>query len=399
MAKIPQAKRMKDVKYAIRDIIAEAKQLIPEGTEILPLNIGDPLKFDFETPEHVSRGLVENLDKSSNYAASEGIDEAREAVAGFQDQFGVKGVGPDDVLVTSGGAEGIELTLGVLLNPGDNVLLPSPGYPAYEAQVNFLGAEYRYYELDEENQWQIDVNGLEELIDDKTRAIVIINPNNPTGALFSKETLTEVLKVAEEHGLVVIADEQVYPFYVYEGDMHMCSSLGVDVPVLTIGSMSKTYLVPGWRMGWVVVNDPTGVLSELKEAMLKLKRIKLCSSHPAQWAVKPALGGSHDFLDEVKQKLIKRRDLVVDGVGEIDGLSVVEPKGAFYSFVRIDLPIESDKQYVLDLAKETGILCVPGEGFGQKSGTHHFRIVFLPEDETINNAMNKLAEHVKCYKA
>lgn len=391
MNKLKPSLRSKKVHYAIRDIIAEARKLIPSEKQILPLNIGDPNKFDFRTPKHLVEAVKRNMQDFGGYAPSEGVEEAREAVAEFQKKFGLEGVDREDVLITTGGAEAINLSLNAVVNKGDNILLPRPCYPAYQAQASFLQAEVRYYDLDEKNQWQIDASKLEEQIDKKTKALVIINPNNPTGAVLSEETLRKVLLVAKKYNLMIIADEQVYPFYIYEGETKMTASLEIDVPIITIGSMSKTFLSPGWRLGWMVFY---GVDSELKETIFKLKRVMLGSPHPLQNAIEPALKGSLSFLDEVKDKLVRRRDLVVDAVDNIDGLSVVKPKGAFYAFVKIDLPIDSDKKFVLDLAKDTGILCVPGEGFGQKEGTYHFRLVFLPPEEVIEQAMGKLGEFV-----
>lgn len=395
MKKILPAQRTKNVHYAIRDIIAEAKQLIPKNRPILPLNIGDPNKFDFTTPAHIREAVIKNLKDSGSYSPSEGLEEAREAVVEWQKQFGVQDISPEDVLITTGGAEAISLVLRSLLAPEDNILLPSPSYPQYEGEINFLQSEIRYYHLDEANDWQIDLAEMESRINKRTKAIVIINPNNPTGAVFTKKTLEGVLKIAQKHQLVVIADEQVYPFYIYEGRMVMSASLGIKTPILSIGSMSKTYFVPGWRIGWLAINDPTKSLQDLKETIFKLKRLQLTSPHPFQKAMPAALLGSHSFLAQAKAKLVSRRDLLVEGINKIQGLSLVKPKGAFYAFVRIDLPIKSDKEFVLNLAKETGILCVPGEGFGQKAGSHHFRLVFLPPEKIIEEALTKLAKFTK----
>ncbi len=324
------------------------------------------------------------------YAPSEGDMEAREAIAEFQKKFNVRGITSNDILITTGGAEGINLVLNAILDKNDIILLPSPSYPQYEAQIDFLEAKVRYYYLNEENEWQIDPCEIDKIASG-AKAIVIINPNNPTGAVLKKETLKNVLQIAKKHNLVVIADEQVYPFYVYDDEeMIMCASLGVNVPIITIGSMSKTFFVPGWRVGWLVFNDLGGNLEEVKETIFKLKRAQLGSPNPFQKAVKPALFGDYNFLWEAKEKLLKRREIIIKGIESIKGLSLVKPHGAFYAFVRIDLPIQSDKEFILDLAKNTGILCVPGEGFGQKKGTFHFRIVFLPPEDMLDEAISKI---------
>lgn len=384
-----------NVHYAIRDIIVEAQKLIPKDKKVLPLNIGDPLKFDFKTPRHIQDAVRKSLTEASAYAPSEGLEEARLALAQFQSRFGIPKLTAADILITSGGSEAISLILTSILNPGDSILIPYPGYPAYEAQINLCQAKVKPYYLDEGNAWQIDPDEIESLIDSKTRAIVIINPNNPTGAVLTPNTLKEVLLVAQKHNLIVIADEQVYPFYVFEGKMAMCASLGIKVPIMSIGSMSKTYLVPGYRIGWIVFNDLAHNLAEIKETIFKLKRVNLCSPHPLQKALKPALLGSHDFLNEVKVKLSSRRDVLFTGINRIKGLSLVKPQGAFYAFVRIDLPIASDKEFVLKLAQETGILCVPGEGLGQKEGTKHMRMVFLPPEKILTEALWKLEDFIR----
>jgi len=393
MNQLKPAQRCANVRYAIRDIIVEAKKLIPTDMKILPLNIGDPNNFDFRPPEHIIKAVTKNIPEFSGYAPSEGLDEAREAIAEFQKKFNINNISKNDVLITTGGADAINLALNSICNRGDNILVPAPNYPAYEAQINFLECENRYYYLDENNDWQIKPKEIESLIDEKTKAIIIINPNNPTGKMLNQETLTQVLQIAKDKNLIVIADEQVYQYFVYEGEQKMCASLGIDVPIISIGSMSKSYFVPGWRIGWMVFHNFENY-NDIKETIFKLKRVQIGSPHPLQLAIKPALTGDHQFLVEAVEKLKKRRDLLFEGINSIKGLSLIKPNSAFYAFIKIDLPFENDKQFVLELAKETGILVVNGSGLGEKEGSMYFRAVFLPQEEVLKEAIEKLDKFI-----
>ncbi len=390
------SKRTEKITYAIRDVVVEAQKLEKQGKKIIYLNIGDPLKYDFSTPKHMIKAVEENWDKSSSYADSMGLLEARQAVAREASRLKIPDVTEDDVIMTSGGSEGITMAIGAILNRGDNVLTPKPGYPLYNAVVNYLHGEINEYELDEENEWQPDIDSMRKQINEKTKAIVLINPNNPTGALYTKSTLKKVADLAGEHGLPVFSDE-TYDKIIYDDDFEFnaMGSISKDVPVVTFNTLSKNYLCPGWRIGWTIFSGNREEMSEYAEAVKKLARARLSINHPVQYAVKPALEGPQDHIKEMVGKLRKRRDLTYKRVNEISGLSLVKPRGAFYAFPKIDLPVESDKQFVLDFLREENTLFVFGSGFGQKENTKHFRIVFASSEDALNTAFDRLERFVK----
>ncbi len=399
MEKIVPAERTNNVTYAIRDIVVRAKELESRGKEILYLNIGDPPVYDFETPANLRSLMAELIlqsDKSaevnvSTYCDSMGIKGAREAIV--RDAWEAKkisGISPDDVLVTSGASEAITLCIAALLNPGENIMTPSPGYPLYSGQIPVYHGELNPYNLNEEDGWQIDFEELERCVNDKTKAIVVINPNNPTGANYREESISAILKFAKKHNLVVFADE-IYDKLLMDGGKHISiASLSKDVPVITFGGLSKNYIMPGWRVGWAIFSDPSEVMGDYRNAVNTLLRARLCSPHPQQHMIAPALEETREHFTEVLEKIERRRDITYEMLNKIPGISCVKPGGAFYAFPRIQLPEGvTDKEYVLELLEETGVLVVFGSGFGQKEGTHHFRVVFLPDEETL----------VKAYKA
>ncbi len=390
---IVPSKRTEKITYAIRDVVVEAQKLEKQGKKIIYLNIGDPLKYDFVTPQHMIDAVEANWNKSSSYADSMGLLEARQAVAREASKLNVPNVTEDDVILTSGGSEGISMALGAILNKGDNVLTPKPGYPLYNAVVNYVEGEINEYELDEDNEWQPDVEDMRRKINDKTKAIVLINPNNPTGALYTKETLKKVIDLAGEHNLPILSDE-TYDKIIFDDDFEFnaVGSLSKDVPVVTFNTLSKNYLCPGWRVGWSFFSGEN--ISEYAESVKQLARARLSISHPMQYAVKPALEGPQDHIKEMVDKLRKRRDITYKRMNEIPGISCVKPKGAFYAFPKLDLPIESDKKFVLDFLREEGVLFVFGSGFGQKDNTKHFRIVFAASEEALNEGYDKLERYV-----
>jgi alanine-synthesizing transaminase len=383
------ALRLEQVRYAIRDIAVVAEQLAREGKKILPLNIGDPLKFGFRTPSHVVEAAVKAMhDGHNGYAPSLGIDEAIEAVRAEGERKGIRNI--QSVFITQGVSEAVDLCMTALVNPGENVLTPSPEYPLYSAILAKLDAELNAYSLDEANDWQPDLQDLEQRITPQTRGIVVINPNNPTGAVYSRRSLEAIIDLARRHNLVVFADE-IYDKLVLDGDPHISlASLGPDVPVVTFNGLSKAYLVPGWRVGWVVVSGPARVVSSYVEGIHKLLRARLSANCPEQYAVRPALEGSQDHLAEVVAKLQSRRDFTVAFCNSTPRLSCVAPRGAFYAFPRLHIE-ESDEIFVRQLLMETQVLVVHGSGFGQAPETRHFRIVFLPDETTLNRAYQGLA--------
>ncbi len=389
------ARRIADVRYAIRNIVEQAAKLEATGRQILYCNIGDPLKFDFRTPPHLVEAVSRAMrDGYNGYAPSAGVLEAREAVAKDASSHGLSGVTAEHVVITSGASEAIEMAMTALFEPGQSVLLPSPGYPLYNAVAAKLSLEVIPYHLDESRAWALDFDELEAVVRPDTRAIVVCNPNNPTGGTYDRKALERLLELARRHQLVVLSDE-IYDRLTYEGTHVPTATVADDVPILTFGGLSKVYLACGWRVGWVVFNNPK-LTGELERAVLRLADARLCSPAPPQFAVRPALEGSQAHIEEMMRSLRERRDLTVRRINAIAGLSVVEPKGAFYAMARIELPqVTDDEQFVLGLLREKGVLFVPGSGFGQKEGTRHFRVVFLPPPEVLNDAFDRLDAYVR----
>ena len=388
------ASRLEEVRYAIRDIAVIAEQLARQGREILPLNIGDPLKFDFATPPHLIDAVARAMrDGKNGYAPSTGIDEALDAVRAEAERKGIRNV--QSAFITQGVSEAVDLCLTALVNPGENVLAPSPEYPLYSAVLAKLGAEPNPYALDESHDWEPDLDDLARRITPATRAIVVINPNNPTGAVYSRATLEAMAELARRHSLVVFADE-IYDKLILDGEPHVSfASLAPDVPVVTFGGLSKAYLVPGWRVGWAVGSGPARALAPYLEGVHKLLRARLSANYPEQYAIRPALEGSQDHIAEVARKLRSRRDLTMRCCNT-PGLTCVSPRGAFYAFPRLHIEA-GDEEFVKRLLAETGVLVVHGSGFGQAPGTRHFRIVFLPDEATFKRAYERIGEFLQAH--
>lgn len=387
---VKPARRTEKIEYAVRDIVLTAQEAARRGRELLFLNIGDPIQYDFETPrpliEATYRAMCENL---TGYSASSGVDEAIEAICNEARRHGFE---PVDIFITTGASEAIDFALTALVNAGENVLVPYPGYPLYTAILAKLEAQPNPYYLKEEDGWQPDPEEIEAKINENTRAIVLINPNNPTGAVFSREILEAIVEIARRHHLVILSDE-IYDKLVFDGQKHYSiAALAPDVPVVTFNGLSKCYLAPGFRIGWGIVSGPKEVVEDYIEAIHKLARARLSTSHPKQYAIPVALDGDHDHLPQVLEKLRRRRDLTYKMLNEIPGISCVRPEGAFYAFPRIEVPGVSDREFVRELILETGVVVVHGSGFGQVPGTAHFRVVFLPPEEVLLKAYTRLAE-------
>ncbi len=395
MKKIIPAKRTENIKYAVRDIVVLAQQVAKSGKEMLYLNIGDPNLFDFEPPKKMIDAAYEAMLKNYNgYAPSSGISEARDAIAWEAERKGIKNV--RDIFVTTGASEAIELALTALVNEGENVLTPTPGYPLYTAVASKLQAIENPYYLDEENGWQPDIEDIKSKINDKTKAIIIINPNNPTGSNASKETILKLIELAREHNLVIFADE-IYDKLLFDENEHISiASLDSDAPVITFGGLSKNYMVPGWRIGWGIVSGNSEILDDYIEAINKMLRARLSASHPIQYAIAPALKGDDEHLTVAMEKLTRRRDMTVEMLNAVEGISCVKPEGAFYAFPRLN-KISDDAHFVAELIKATGVVVVPGSGFGQKPGTQHFRVVFLPQEEVLEKAYKAISEFHSLY--
>lgn len=393
---IRPAARTEGITYAIRDIVVEARKAQAAGKELLYLNIGDPNQFDFDTPRYILDAVKDALyDRKNGYAPSDGYPESLEAIREWADGKGIRDI--QDIVIGHGASEPIELALTALVDPGDNVLTPAPGYPLYTAVMAKLGAEENPYLLDEENEWQPDPADIEARINERTRALVLINPNNPTGSVCSREVMEQVMEIAARHRLVVLADE-IYDRLVFDGAETVSpASLRPDVPVITFGGLAKVFVGPGLRIGWAVTSGPADVLADYVEAMRKLARARICANGPIQCAVPRALAGPLDYLDDFMATLKRRRDLTMAALTEMPGISCVNPKGAFYCFPRIDIEGFDDKAWVTDLVQKTGVVVVHGSGFRQKPGTAHFRIVYLPPEDVLERAYRAIADHLASY--
>lgn len=391
---IKAAERTKNFTYAIRNIVSEAKKIEAEGKKVTYLNIGDPVPYGFNTPPHLVEAVEKALrDGHNGYAPSPGIPQAREAVAREAVRRGIN-ISPDDVIITSGASEAADIVLSSMLEPGDEVLVPSPGYPLYTAILAKLGAKEVSYRLDPKNNWQPSVDDIKALINNRTRAIVIINPNNPTGAIYSKENLLEVLSVANQAGLVILADEVYWRMAYQEIAPPIASLVDDSVPVITFESMSKIYLAPGWRVGWMKISNPH-LMTDLRVGINKMADARLCSARPPQHAVAAALEGDHTYLEDVMNRFRARRDLSYERINAIEGMNCTLPQGAFYLMAQMEqLGDATDEQFVVSLLRETGVLFVHGSGFGMDPKDGYFRIVYLPELDVLNNVYDRLAEFV-----
>jgi len=393
LREITAASRLEQVRYAIRDLACVADEVAKQGHKILPLNIGDPITFDFETPAHMIEAVHKAMREGKNgYAPSSGVKEALDAIRGEAARKGITTV--QDVFVTSGVSETVDICLAALLNPGDNLLTPCPDYPLYSAVLAKLGVNLNAYYLNEEDSWQPDLDDLKKKITPRTRGIVLINPNNPTGSLCTRKMLEQIAEVARQHNLVIFSDE-IYDKLIMDDDPHIAlADVAPDVPVITFGGLSKNYLAPGWRIGWGIASGEATVIKPYLEGVNKLLRARLCANHPEQYAIKAALEGPQDHLPEVKCKLRSRRDLTMKWCAETPRVSCVAPRGAFYAYPSLDIP-EGDDVFVAELIRQKHVMVVHGSGFGQRSGTQHFRIVFLPDEKTLTSAYSAIGDFLR----
>jgi alanine-synthesizing transaminase len=389
---IAAALRLDNVRYAIRDLASVADEVTKQGHEVLSLNVGDPNIFDFATPSHLIETVYRAMrDNKNGYAPSPGSPEALEAIRNEALRKGISTV--RDVFVTSGASEAVDMCLSALVNPGEIVLTPSPDYPLYSAVLCRLGIPVTTYDLNEEDGWQPDLFDLQRKLTSRTRAIALINPNNPTGALCSRRMLEQLADLARRNNLVIFSDE-IYDKLILDGDggQHVSiAAVAPDLPVVTFGGLSKNYLAPGWRIGWGIVSGDAAAVRPYVEGIHRLLRARLCANHPEQYAIKAALEGPQDHLTEVRNKLRARRDLTVQWCNSTPRLSCVSPRGAFYAFPRLFIQ-EGDDVFVKELCRQKHVLVVHGSGFGQKPGTRHFRIVFLPDEPTLARAYQSIGE-------
>ena len=378
---IPTAARVHRFTYAIRNIVAEAQKVEAAGTRVRYLNIGDPVAFGFRTPSHLVDAVERALrDGHNHYGPSPGIQPARDAVAAEYTARGFP-VGADRVFITAGTSEGIELTLSAIVDEGGEVLVPMPTYPLYTAVLAKLGARAKYYRLDPDRGWMPDLDQLRTLVTPATRALVVIDPNNPTGAVYPTHVRRGLLAFAEEHGLPILADE-VYGDLGFDGPVEPLGLLDPDAPIISFSSLSKAYLAPGWRTGWMAVGRSSR-LDDVVAAVKKLADGRLCSTVPMQYAVAAALTGDRSHQVAFRDALKARADLTVSRLRAMPGVTCVAPTAAFYAMPRVALPPgRTDEDFVKALLHATGVLCVYGSGFGLPAEDGFLRIVYLaPLDE------------------
>ena len=390
---IRPAKRIASVKYAVRDILIVAEEARRAGREMLYLNVGDPNIFDFETPAPIVEAICRALhDNRNGYAPSDGIAPALEAIRADAARKSIGSI--QEIFVASGCSEGIEIALAALCDPGDDVLTPSPGYPLYTALVAKLGLEPNAYFLDEGQGWQPDVADIESRIGPRTRAIVVINPNNPTGSVAERRTLEAIVELARRRGLLVIADE-IYNELTLDGAVHVpLASIDPGASVLTFDGLSKGYLGPGLRIGWGILSGHPEAVGDYRKAIQQLCRARLSANHPEQYAIAAALG-DRSHLPGLVKKLTRRRDLTVERLNAVPGMSCVAPRGAFYAFPRLEIDPATEERFIADLVRETGVVVVHGGGFGQRPGTAHFRVVFLPPEPILEKAYARIGDFVR----
>jgi len=388
---ISPAARIRGFTYAIRNIVVEAKKVEAAGRKVRYLNIGDPIPFGFKTPPHLVEAVAKAMhDGHNGYASSAGIEPVREIVAAEYASRGMP-VGADRVVLTSGTSEGIELALGALADAGDEVLVPTPTYPLYTAVLAKLGARAVYYRTDPSNGWLPDVDDIKRLFSPATRALVLIDPNNPTGAVYPESTRRTLLDLAGRAGVPILADE-VYGDLGFDGPIPLLGSLDPDAPVISFSSLSKAYLAPGWRAGWLAVGR-SARLNEVLAAIKKLADGRLCSPGPMQYAIGAALTGDRSHQQKFVQALRARADLTMARLGAIPGIKCVAPQAAFYVMPQVMLPKgKTDEDFVLGLLRDKGILCVYGSGFGLPATDGFLRIVFLASPDELGEIYDDLAE-------
>ena len=403
MKQLKKSAKLANVLYDIRGPIMDAaKQMEEDGQKIIRLNIGNLAVFGFDAPEEIQQDMIRNLPASAGYSDSKGVFAARKAVMHETQKQGIAGVTLDDIYLGNGASELIAMSTNALLNDGDELLLPAPDYPLWTASTSLSGGTPVHYLCDEANGWMPNLDDIRAKITPRTKGIVVINPNNPTGALYSDELLKSIVGIAREHGLVIFADE-VYDKVLYDGVKHTAiASLSSDVLTLTFNSLSKSYRSCGYRAGWLVVSGDKRSAQDYIEGLNMLSNMRLCANVPGQWAIQTALGGYQSINDLVCEggRLRRQRDLAYELITAIPGVSCVKPSAALYMFPKLDpevYPIDDDRQFFLELLKDTRVMLVQGTGFNWAT-PDHFRIVFLPHEDDLREAINRIARFLEQYR-
>ncbi len=403
MRTIQKSNKLSNVCYDIRGpIMDRARQMEEDGQKIIKLNIGNLAVFGFDAPEEIQQDMIRNLPNSAGYSDSKGIFGARKAVMHETQRQGIKGVGLEDIYLGNGASELIVMATNGLLDDGDELLLPAPDYPLWTAAVSLSGGTPVHYLCDEANGWMPDIDDIRKKITPHTKGIVVINPNNPTGVLYSNALLQEIIDLAREHGLVIFADE-VYDKVLYDGVKHTpIASLSHDVLTLTFNSLSKSYRSCGYRAGWLIVSGDKKPAADYIEGLNMLSNMRLCANVPGQWAIQTALGGYQSINDLVGEggRLRKQRDLAYELITAIPGVTCVKPHAALYLFPRLDpkvYPIKDDQQFFLEMLQETKVMLVQGTGFNWPN-PDHFRVVFLPHEDELREAIARMAKFLENYR-
>ena len=386
------SKKVVGVEYAIRDIVLAARKVEQTGMKVDYLNIGDPVQFGFQPPDNVKQALINSINKGENYySTSEGLLELREEIAKKENAKGLS-ITADDVLITNGVSEGLDMVISSIVEEGDEVLLPGPYYPPYASYVRLHGGLPVEFSVDLNNSTP-DIDDIKSKITSKTVAICLISPNNPTGVVFNENALKELVDIANEHNLYIICDE-IYDQIIFDDKFVGIGKVAGDSPVIILNGFSKVHLMSGWRIGYIAFNR-SPQLEALREHLPKLARVRIATSLPVQHAALESLRGPQNYINDFVSEMKKHRDLVVKRLNEMPGLSCSNPKGAFYAFPKIeDNRFGSDKEFVTKLLESKGVLTVHGSGFGEQYGSGHFRLVYLPSLEILDSAMNKIEEFV-----
>ena len=403
MKPVVKSAKLANVAYDIRGpVLEKARQMEEEGHKIIKLNIGNVAEFGLEPPDEIVQDMIRNIPHAAGYTDSKGLFAPRKAVVHRTQQQGVRGVALEDVYLGNGASELIAMSMSALLNDGDEVLIPSPDFPLYTAVVGLSGGKPVHYVCDEASDWMPDVADMKAKITPRTRGIVVINPNNPTGALYPDSVLLEIIELARQHELVIFADE-IYDKTVYDGHQHTSmSSLADDVLFVTYNGLSKNYRSCGYRAGWMVVSGEKRHARDYIEGLNMLSSLRLCANTPGQLAIQTALGGYQSINDLVAPtgRLCRQRDLAYELLSAIPGVSVVKPKAALYMFPKLDpkvYPIADDQQFAYELLSEQKVLIVQGTGFNWKT-PDHFRIVFLPNSDDLTEAIGRIARFLEHYR-
>jgi alanine-synthesizing transaminase len=400
---VHKSAKLANVLYDIRGPIMDAaREMEEEGHKVIKLNIGNLALFGFDSPEEIQQDMAHNLANSAGYSDSKGIFAARKAVMHYSQQQGIKGVALDDIYLGNGASELIAMATNALLDTGDELLLPAPDYPLWTAATSLAGGTPVHYLCEEANGWMPDLADIRGKITPATKGIVVINPNNPTGALYSDELLKGIVAIAREHSLVILADE-VYDKVLYDGVKHTAiGSLSQDVLTLTFNSLSKSYRSCGYRAGWMMVSGDKKPAADYIEGLNMLSNMRLCANVPGQYAIQTALGGYQSINELVGEggRLRRQRDLAYELITAIPGVSCVKPSAALYMFPRLDpkvYPIADDRQFLLELLQQTRVMLVQGTGFNWPT-PDHFRIVFLPHEDDLREAIGRIAKFLESYR-